>query len=286
MAEAFLQKRREAIKAALERATAPKPKKVHVPKPVPDGYVCAACGVPGHWVFDCKQYKQKKRCAKKKKAVAPDADSDAGAGSDGEDEDGASKCVPVFREPSADDIARARAAMPVIRQSEAPLCKCGERTRARKNRKEGSPGVGMMFWWCAKDKWDRSNCRFSEKMLTPEERKAGGAQAPSTAEAGGARGAAGKSATATARAAGEVAAGRSSASAAPAVAVVAQSPAPVVATKKRKPSASVDAEDGAEDGAAADEAEAKKRAKKEAKKAEKKEAKRAAKKAAKDAAEA
>lgn len=71
--------------------------------------------------------------------------------------------VSAFREPTAEDIKKAKDMMPVIRPSEAPLCQCGIKTNARKNRKEGSPGFGMMFWWCGKGKHDETRCNFSRK---------------------------------------------------------------------------------------------------------------------------
>ena len=57
------------------------------------------------------------------------------------------------REPSAADIAKAQAQMPIIKLSQAPECHCGEKARARKNRDQKSPWFGLMVWWCAKDKW-------------------------------------------------------------------------------------------------------------------------------------
>jgi hypothetical protein len=118
-------------------------------KPVPDGYVCKACNEKGHWVFDCK-FKVKKR-----KVIEDDADEKQEV-----------KKITIesskFRQPTAIDIKRAQEIMPVIRQSEAPKCSCGEIARARKNRKQGSTGYGLMFWWCAKSKDDETRCNFAK----------------------------------------------------------------------------------------------------------------------------
>jgi len=70
---------------------------------------------------------------------------------------------PKFREPTAEDIKKAQEMMPVIKSSEAPMCMCGEKARARKNRKQGSPGFGYMFWWCSKAKSDETKCFFKKR---------------------------------------------------------------------------------------------------------------------------
>lgn len=106
-------------------------RKDFVPPSVPDGYVCKACSKPGHWVYDCAMKKK----SKKRKRV--------GDGTAMLDADQRAK----HRDPTAEDIAKAQADMPVIRMSEAPLCQCGLKAAPRKNRAPGSPGFGMMFWW-------------------------------------------------------------------------------------------------------------------------------------------
>eukprot|EP00729_Bicosta_minor_P019629 gene19629-22465_t len=63
------------------------------------------------------------------------------------------------RDPTAADIAKAKANMPVINMKEAPKCNCGLVTRPRKCKARGK-GFGLMFWWCPKTKADVSRCKY------------------------------------------------------------------------------------------------------------------------------
>ena len=104
-------------------------KKKRTPPSVPgNGYVCKACDQPGHWVYDCPR----KRKNKRSKTSGHTLDDEQRA---------------KHRDPTAEDIAKAQAAMPVIRMADAPKCRCGLRSAPRKNRAQGSPGHGLMFWW-------------------------------------------------------------------------------------------------------------------------------------------
>lgn len=117
------------------------------PKDIPDGYVCKACSKPGHWVYDCAlKSKGVKRQRNEKPATLLKKNID-----------------PKFREPTLEDIARAKEIMPVIKPSQAPNCLCGLKSSARKCRKKDSQAFGLMFWWCSKQKDDETRCTFSKR---------------------------------------------------------------------------------------------------------------------------
>lgn len=108
----------------------------------PSGYVCAACGVPGHWVYNC---------SKKAVRAAPPAGS------------------PQLRlsrpgEPTAEHIRLANEMMPVLSGLVVPNCFCGLKAAARKNQKKDSPGYGFMFWWCNKPKGDETRCKLARRV--------------------------------------------------------------------------------------------------------------------------
>ncbi|KAJ1485309.1 hypothetical protein T484DRAFT_1794050 [Baffinella frigidus] len=98
--------------------------------PPPADYRCAACSEKGHWVFDCSQRVRKLKKKKKREA---------------DEEDGTQKRPkinfdnPKQRYESPADVARAQAAMPIIKLSQSPECLCGKVCSARKNRDAQSP---------------------------------------------------------------------------------------------------------------------------------------------------
>jgi hypothetical protein len=136
-------------KRALKRAKAAQKK-----GPPPADYVCAACKTAGHWVYDCPD--KVRNLAKKKRRQE-------GGGDQEKKKPKAAVDNPKQREPTAEDIAKAQAAMPIIKPSQAPLCHCGKRAHARKNRDKNSPWFGLMVWWCAKDRKDESNCGYARR---------------------------------------------------------------------------------------------------------------------------
>ena len=139
------------------------------PGPVPDGYVCKACDERGHWIQACPFRKKKDSTTSSSKRPAEEV-------TDGEfvikkaKVDGPLKPPKKlkikdirFREPTADDIAKAKAMMPIINPKDAPSCDCGAPAGCRKLRKKESPAYGKMFWWCAKAKDDATRCKFVKK---------------------------------------------------------------------------------------------------------------------------
>ena len=152
-------------------------------KAVPDGYLCKLCSTPGHWQYECSLFVKKK---KQKVAKGPRADG----GADGQQ-----------RHPTAEDIAAANAAMPVIDLKAAPTCKCGLKCTARKNKKKENKkkgGYGEMFWWCPKKPNDETKCdfvtsvNFVKKMAAKRAAAAAGeGEDEGAAEAAGGEGAAG-----------------------------------------------------------------------------------------------
>jgi len=147
-------------------------------KAVPEGYVCKACNKPGHWVFDCSKRQKKRPLDEPKKAPESEAASDddtfkikkpitAENFSKKKIAKLAAPTAPglvkLFREPTAEDIRKAKEIMPIINPKAAPKCNCGEPARARKNKKKESPAFGHMFWWCPKAKDDETRCQFVRK---------------------------------------------------------------------------------------------------------------------------
>jgi hypothetical protein len=123
--------------------------------PPPLDYRCAACSEKGHWVFDCSQ--RVRKLSKKKKR---EADAESG----GEKRPKINFDNPKQRVPSAEDVARAQAAMPIIKLSQSPECHCGKVASARKNKDPKSPWFGLMVWWCPKKKEDATNCRYARRF--------------------------------------------------------------------------------------------------------------------------
>lgn len=112
-------------------------------KPVPDGYVCAACSQAGHWIYDCSQYKKTKKKKTSSHEFQPGVD------------------------PSPEDIERAKKMQMEMKDltKTAPNCFCGLPAKLRKcigtKLDENSRAKGVMFWWCNKDKWDENACKVS-----------------------------------------------------------------------------------------------------------------------------
>ena len=141
-------------------------------KPVPDGYLCKLCSTPGHWQYECSLFVKKK---KQKVAKGPRTDG----GADGQ------------RHPTAEDIAAANAAMPVIDLKAAPTCKCGLKCTARKNKKKENKkkgGYGEMFWWCPKKPKDETKCDFVTSVNFVKKMAAKKAGSEGAAEAAGGEG--------------------------------------------------------------------------------------------------
>mmetsp|Transcript_15189 Transcript_15189/g.21808 ORF Transcript_15189/g.21808 Transcript_15189/m.21808 type:complete len:253 (-) Transcript_15189:233-991(-) len=107
----------------------------------PDGYICRACGEPGHWIQQCTEAKKKKR--KKSSNHSPVAGID----------------------PSQDDIEKARE----LQKIRPPNCFCGIRSRLRKVKKSHTGGdesraIGHYFFFCSKKKDDSGKCRFARPV--------------------------------------------------------------------------------------------------------------------------
>jgi len=137
--------------------------------PVPDGYVCKACDVKGHWIQACPFRVKKNIAATSEKRLAEEAPEEEFVIKKG-NADGLTKPPKKlkikesrFREPSAEDIAKAKAMMPIINPKDAPMCNCGAPAGCRKLRKKESPAYGKMFWWCAKRRDDATRCNFVKK---------------------------------------------------------------------------------------------------------------------------
>ena len=169
-------------------------------KPPPEGYVCRACNEPGHWVQDCTKRTKKRKAKNDAPAAAARSKKE---GSDEEEDEptfkikkpaagtavasygrsagtfklppsAASPVSPIDkykpspdpskqRNPTKEDIAKAKEMMPIINPSKAPKCLCGEKARCKKMKKKGSPAFGQMFWWCPKAKGDDTRCKFVQK---------------------------------------------------------------------------------------------------------------------------
>jgi len=115
-------------------------------KPCPSGYICNICSTSGHWVFDCAQYVPKRTRKKKKTEHAYVEGID----------------------PSPEDIAKAKEMQKSMRVNvKAPNCFCGLPSKMRKclrTEDENSKALGVMFWWCNKDKWDEDRCKFARRV--------------------------------------------------------------------------------------------------------------------------
>jgi hypothetical protein len=112
-------------------------------KPVPEGYKCAQCSSTAHWVYDCPDKKRKKKNKKNSEHVRVDG-----------------------QDPSQADIDRAKAMqkeMDFINKTR-PDCFCGVKSRLRKVKQtedENSRAIGHFFFFCGKDKWDETKCKFA-----------------------------------------------------------------------------------------------------------------------------
>ena len=112
----------------------------------PEGYVCKACGVPGHWIQQCKQKKKKK-----------------------------SQHVPVAGvDPSSLDIQKARE----MQKIPPPNCLCGQPARIKKVKRsivggENSRAIGKYFFFCAKAKNDDTKCNFARRVEEDKKRERG-----------------------------------------------------------------------------------------------------------------
>ncbi|KAJ1457327.1 hypothetical protein M885DRAFT_615451 [Pelagophyceae sp. CCMP2097] len=111
----------------------------------PVGYACKACGEPGHWIHECKEFKPSDFKAKKAK---PSADGDGS------------------KPPPAQPVSAAAA-------DDMVHCSCGKRCRKRRC---FVPGVGPSSLWVCGHK--KGKCRFSKPtdgsaaaVAEPEEKK-------------------------------------------------------------------------------------------------------------------
>jgi len=97
-------------------------------------------------VFDCAQYVPKRTRKKKKTEHAYVEGID----------------------PSPEDIAKAKEMQKSMRVNvKAPNCFCGLPSKMRKclrTEDENSKALGVMFWWCNKDKWDEDRCKFARRV--------------------------------------------------------------------------------------------------------------------------
>ena len=116
-------------------------------KECPSGYICKLCDKPGHWVFDCPKFVPKEKNNAKKKAK-----------NGGEHLEGS--------EPSPADISAAKELQAKMNvNANAPKCFCKLPAKMRKCKRSKDPrAMGVMFWWCGKDRWDGDTCRFARRV--------------------------------------------------------------------------------------------------------------------------
>ncbi|GMI54099.1 hypothetical protein ScalyP_jg4512 [Parmales sp. scaly parma] len=136
-------------------------------KACPPEYTCKLCSTPGHWVYDCSLFVKESNKSKKTKIkkdnnrLPPD------------------QAAPNQRDPTEADIANAKEMqkkMGFINKNR-PNCFCGVKSKLSKVKRTKvefedpdykSPALGCFFYFCSKDKWDETKCKFNRPVEEDE----------------------------------------------------------------------------------------------------------------------